>query len=81
MRRRHPHDRAVELVEDLFGDDGCHLGPPATQARVFLDGEEATGCRPLTQDGGGVKRHERAYIDHRAIDTLACKLFGPFEGS
>ena len=43
VRGGDPHDRPVEVPEDLFGDDRSDLGSPTAQAGVLLDRETATG--------------------------------------
>src|SRR5262249_33700051 len=42
MRRRDANDRALELAENLFLDDGGDLGAPAAQPRILLDREHAS---------------------------------------
>ena len=47
VRRGDAHQRAVEIVERLVGDDRDDLGAPAAQPRVLLDREQPVGlARP-----------------------------------
>ena len=70
MRRRDPHDRAVEVPEELLGHDRRDLGAPTAEPRVLFDGHEPAGLRDLTQDRLRVERHERAHVDDRRVDAV-----------
>ena len=70
VRRGDAHRRAVEIVERLVGDDRDDLGAPAAQARVLLDGEQAVRPGDRAEDRLRVERHQRAHVDHLAVDAV-----------
>ena len=63
-------ERPVEIVERLVGDDRHDLRAPAAQPRIFLDAEAAMRLGDRAEDGLGVERHERAHVDHLAVDAV-----------
>ena len=70
MRRGDPHRRPVEIIERLIRHDGHDLRTPPAQARVLLDREQSMGTSNRTEDSAGVERHERAHVDHLAVDPV-----------
>src|SRR5690606_32629537 len=64
VRRRDAHDRAVEIPEQLLGDDRRDLRAPAAEPRVVLDGHETPRARDLAQNRLRIERHERADVHH-----------------
>ncbi len=71
------HRRAVEIVERLVGDDRHDFGAPPAQPRIFLDREHAMGLCDRAQNRLRIERHQRAHVDHFAVDAvLALELFG-----
>src|SRR5450759_3147499 len=70
MRRGDPHRRPVEVVERFVRHDRHDLGAPAAQPQIFLDGEQPMRARDRAEDGLRVERHQRAHVDHFAVDAV-----------
>src|SRR5579883_2896971 len=69
MRGGNAHRRPVEIVEGFVGDDRHDLRPPAAETRILLDRENPVRARNRVENRPGVERHERAEVDHLAIDS------------
>src|SRR5438105_11311570 len=76
MRRRDPHDRSIEVVEELLPDDRRDLGSPATEARVLLDREQTRRLRDRRPDRRHVERNERTNVDHLGVEAIRAELLG-----
>ena len=70
VRRRDAHDRRVEAVEALVGDDRHDLRAPAAQPRVLLDREQPARLLDRGEDRRGVERDERAQVDDLGVDAV-----------
>src|SRR3954471_11674471 len=62
--RRHPHDRPVEVLPALLGDDRRHLRARRARLVGLVDDHDLRGLAHRAQDRLLVERHERAQGEH-----------------
>src|SRR4051812_2465726 len=77
VRRRHPHDRAVEVLEALLGDQRGHLGARRARRVGLVEHDHLRALADALKDRLLVERHERAQVED--ADRSAVEVLGRLE--
>jgi len=72
-------ERAVEIVEGFFEEDGGNFAGDATGLGVFMNDEALIGFLDGSEDGFFVERHKRAEIDDFRLNAFFGEGVGGFE--
>src|SRR5436305_7595038 len=74
VRRRDAHDRSVEVLEGLLGDQRRHLRADSAGARGLVQDHHLARLAHRGEDRVHVERHQRAQIDH--LHRVAAEVVG-----
>ena len=74
-----PADRRVEFVEGELVHRLADLGADAAHRPALVDDQQAVGLAHALGDRLDVERHDRAQVDHLALDALGRERLGRFE--
>ena len=76
---RNPHDRSIEIAEELLRRSSCALGAKTERPVLLVDHHKATGTAGGGADGLPIVRLQGAQVDNLDLKALAGQLLGGIE--